>query len=86
MPIYEYAPEDGKKACDFCRDGFEAKQSMSEAPLEKCPECGAPVKRTIFPVGIATNKPSKKLLSDQNLKKHGFTKLVNEGEGKFRKI
>ena len=33
MPTYEYA-------CDSCDHHFEAFQSMTEAPLRKCPECG----------------------------------------------
>jgi len=33
MPIYEYQ-------CQFCGHLFEELQSMSEAPLVKCPKCG----------------------------------------------
>lgn len=32
MPIYEYR-------CDKCRHEFETIQKISDAPLEKCPEC-----------------------------------------------
>lgn len=35
MPIYEYA-------CDACGHEMEALQSLSDAPLRDCPECGKP--------------------------------------------
>jgi putative FmdB family regulatory protein len=31
---------------------FEIFQRISDAPLEVCPECGAPVTRVFYPVGI----------------------------------
>jgi putative FmdB family regulatory protein len=34
MPIYEYI-------CQKCGHDFEALQKVSDAPLRKCPECGA---------------------------------------------
>lgn len=34
MPIYEYQ-------CDACGHVFENLQKISEAPLTKCPDCGA---------------------------------------------
>lgn len=34
MPIYEYA-------CQKCGHQFDALQKVSDAPLRKCPECGA---------------------------------------------
>ena len=39
MPIYEYR-------CDNGHD-FEAFQSMSEDPISKCMECGAPAERVL---------------------------------------
>lgn len=41
MPTYEYE-------CSSCGHTFEAFQSMSDAPLSSCPECGKAVKRLIF--------------------------------------
>jgi putative FmdB family regulatory protein len=35
MPTYEYA-------CQKCGHAFEIFQSMKDAPLKKCPECGKP--------------------------------------------
>jgi len=41
MPTYEYE-------CKSCSHNFEVFQSMSDAPLKDCPECGKEVRRLIF--------------------------------------
>jgi putative FmdB family regulatory protein len=41
MPTYEYE-------CKSCSHNFEVFQSMSEAPIKICPECGGEVRRLIF--------------------------------------
>ncbi len=86
MPTYDYIAVDTAKACDHCRAGFEIRQSMSDDALVKCPKCENPIRRVIGAVGICTQKSTKSLLSDDNIKRHGFTKLVKEDEGKYRKI
>ena len=86
MPTYVYQAVSPKKGCKICREGFEIEQSIKDASLGKCLDCGAPIKRIITQVNISTAKSTKAILSDKNIKKHGFTKLVNEGGGKFRKI
>lgn len=83
MPIYVYKAKAG--GCKLCSDNFEHKQSISEPALEKCPDCGAPVERVICAPFLSTGKSDKSVLSDSNLKKHGFTKLINEGGGKYRR-
>ena len=40
MPTYEYE-------CKTCGHSFEAFQSMSDAPLSECPECGKDIRRVI---------------------------------------
>lgn len=40
MPTYEYE-------CKSCGHAFEAFQSMSDAPLSECPECGKAIRRVI---------------------------------------
>jgi putative FmdB family regulatory protein len=40
MPTYDYE-------CSSCGHAFEAFQSMSDAPLSSCPECGKAVRRLI---------------------------------------
>ena len=58
---------------------------MKDKPLAKCPECGAAVERVICAPFLQTGRTDKSVLSDDNLKKHGFNKLINEGDGMFRK-
>ncbi len=58
---------------------------MSENPLSACPDCGQPVERQISLSAVSTAQSTKSMLSDKNLKEKGFSKLVNEGGGKFRK-
>lgn len=83
MPIYTYKAKDEKKACPYCKNSFEEMQLISEEPLAECPECGVPVTRIIHPVKSKRDDSAKTILSDENLKKHGFKKLVNAGGGKF---
>jgi putative FmdB family regulatory protein len=45
MPTYAYR-------CTACAHEFEAVQKMSDDAFRFCPECGAPIKRVIFPAGI----------------------------------
>jgi putative FmdB family regulatory protein len=84
MPTYCYRTKNKNKSCTLCKERFEIKQSMKDKPLTKCPECGAAVQRIITSVGIRTSLSDKALLSDKNLKKHGFSKLVRDGKG-YRK-
>src|ERR1700720_3090029 len=44
MPIYGYRCTRGHH--------FEIQQRITEAPLTQCPQCGAPVTRVFYPVGI----------------------------------
>ena len=46
MPTYGYR-------CTSCGHEFERFQKMTDAPVTACEECGAPVKKMIYPVGIA---------------------------------
>lgn len=87
MPVYEYRAKDPEGAsCYRCRDAFDYMQSMTDEPLKVCPECGNAVERLISLCTVSTAQSVRSMLSDKNLKAKGFTKLVNEGGGKFRKI
>ena len=44
MPVYGYRCSRGHH--------FEVNQRITEAPLSQCPDCGAPVTRVFYPVGI----------------------------------
>jgi putative FmdB family regulatory protein len=84
MPTYEYKAKTDA-ACDRCRDRFEVQQSIKDEPLTTCPQCGNPIERLISLCSVSTAQSTKSMLSDKNLKAKGFTKLVNEGGGKYRK-
>lgn len=44
MPTYEYH-------CDACEHNFDEFQSIKDAPLKKCPECGKLKLRRVFGTG-----------------------------------
>ncbi len=45
LPTYGYQ-------CTVCRHEFSVFQSMKDDPIASCTECGAPVKRLLYPVGV----------------------------------
>ena len=45
MPIYGYH-------CGRCSHEFEVRQSMFDAPLKDCPECGGELCKLLYPVGV----------------------------------
>ena len=45
MPIYGYR-------CGQCGHELEVFQSMSDAPLKTCPECGGSLRKLLYPVGV----------------------------------
>ncbi len=86
MPTYEYQAVDPARGCETCRERFEVQQSMRDDALKACPSCGKAIHRLISSFEVSTAQSTKSMLSDKNLKAKGFTKLVNEGAGKFRKV
>ena len=84
MPTYVYEVVEGEDGCPTCNLSFEVSHSMKEAGPEACPRCGARIRRRLTAVGITGRHNEKRILSDDNIKRHGFKKLVNEGDGKFR--
>ena len=46
MPTYGYR-------CTACETTFERLQKITDPPITECIACGAPVKKIIYPVGIA---------------------------------
>jgi putative FmdB family regulatory protein len=45
MPTYEYA-------CNTCGHRFDVRQSFNDQPISDCPECGATVRRVLYPAGV----------------------------------
>jgi putative FmdB family regulatory protein len=83
MPTYVYRKKEGEKGCRHCTEAFELVQLMRDEPLETCPECGGAVERVIACVNIV--KSTKSMLSDRNLKRHGFQRFVKEEKGRYHK-
>ncbi len=77
MPVYEY--EHVGEACSL-GSMFEVTQPMNDDVLEKCPECGEPVKKLISLVGISTPK------TNSELRDLGFTKLVKRDDGVYENV
>ncbi len=83
MPIYVY---------EILRDGadsgetFECVQSIKDKPLTVHPETGEPVRRVIAApnvVGSHTDRAEKKILSNDNIERHGFTKYERAAPGQY---
>lgn len=84
MPFYTYRSKNEKDSCEYCQNSFETFQLIKEDALTTCPKCANQIVRIIYPSSsVKAEKSTSQLLSDDNLKKHGFKKLVNAGNGKF---
>ncbi|MCX7016136.1 MAG: zinc ribbon domain-containing protein [Candidatus Sumerlaeota bacterium] len=78
MPVYQYkhlAPTD----CPL-GESFDTVQSMRDKAHATCPRCGAPVRRLISRVFVAT------AIGDSQLKSMGFTKLVRRDQGVYENV
>lgn len=75
--VYEVINDDGSDG-----EVFEIVQKMSDPPLQKHPETGAPVRRIPQAPGLVTEADK---LSNKNLDRLGFTKYENAGDGHFEK-
>ena len=81
MPIYEFVAREPETGCPHCAHGFEQTRRMSDPPLEKCPHCGAPVRK----VYSAPALPEGKSGFDARAKCGGFQKLQLVGKGEYEK-
>lgn len=81
MPVYRYEVKAGVAGCTSCSDGFEVTQSIYDARLETCPQCGAAIVKT--PVISSLGRSEAAL--DDRAKAAGFTKLKRLGEGEYEK-
>ena len=84
MPTYVYQVITD----DDSGEVFEVVQSMQDEALTEHPETGEPVRRIIQPPligGKHSDARDKRMLSDNNLDKLGFTKYVKSGDGTYEK-
>lgn len=81
MPIYEYRAASADESCEHCRDGFECLRNLSDPPLERCPECGAPVTKQISAPSVGGSRSGL----DDRAKNAGFTKYKKLGKGEYEK-
>lgn len=81
MPIHRYVP--AAAPCRLCGDGFEHRQSPTEADLSTCPTCGQTVKRAAIQ---AINTPKLlKPLSVSDAKSLGFSVFKKTASGEFER-
>ncbi len=85
MPTYLYEvvlPDDEEGAL------FEVVQRMGDPPLTEHPITGQPVRRVFTAPNIGgrhSEASEKKTLSDENIARHGLTKYVRDGHGRYHK-
>ncbi len=85
MPTYEYefVNADGSGG-----ERLEIFQSMKDAALKKDPETGKAIRRVISAPMIGgkhSEASTKKMLSNDNLDRLGFTKYEKVGQGQYEK-
>jgi putative FmdB family regulatory protein len=84
MPIYEYEIDKNENGCPHCIDGFEVFQKIAHKAIEVCPKCKSKCHRICS--GFAMKSGKSHLLTDNNIKKNGWAKYQNVGDGKYEKI
>ena len=83
MPTYEYL-------CKTCSHRFETWQKMTDEPLTVCPECGATIRRVLYPAGIVfkgsgfykTDHPAGTAPHEAHDAKPAAAETVSAGESK----
>lgn len=82
MPIYVYEAKEPKKGCAKCRASFEITQSIKDAKLTKCPDCGAEIYRVIQAPGLRHSQTDL----HYRAKRAGFNCLKRVDHGTFEKM
>ena len=80
MPLYVYEATDG--GCARCSHGFEVAQSLKDARLTACPDCGAPIQRVIQAPAIGHSRTDL----NYRAKRAGFHALKRVQKGEYEKI
>lgn len=81
--VYEIITEDGEEG-----QIFEIMQRLTDPPLTHHPLSGLPCRRVITAPSFNTDHSpakEKKMLSDSNLDRLGFTKYVKQADGEYVK-
>jgi len=84
MPLYSYQVI----TPDGAGPVVELLQRLGEPALTRHPETGAPLRKLITAPNLPLkhgDRAVKSKLTDQNLSRHGFTKYVREGRGRYVK-
>ena len=82
MPIYVYEAKEKEKSCGHCREGFEIVQSIKDAALAKCPECGNAIYRVLQPPALMHSKTDL----HYRAKRAGFSCLKKVQKGEYEKM
>ena len=82
MPVYVYEAREPKRGCAKCRGGFEVTQSLKDARLTACPDCGAEVYRVIQAPGLTHSKTDL----HYRAKRVGFNCLKKVQKGEYEKM
>lgn len=82
MPIYVYEAKNPKEGCKKCSTGFEVTQSLKDAKLTECPDCGASIFRVIQAPGLTHSKTDL----HYRAKRAGFKCLKKVQKGEYEKI
>lgn len=80
VPIYEYEPADHD--CLMCEGRIEVLQGVKDPPLDYCPYCGLPVRRTISKANIQVAKG----VSPDLAARRGLTTFRKLETGKYEKV
>jgi putative FmdB family regulatory protein len=81
MPIYEYRAR--ATGCSHCSPGFDLLQRLSDAELDACPHCGAPIARVLSAPSLAIG--GAHLLNEKKVGDAGFTQYRKIGKGVYEK-
>ena len=82
MPLYVYEAKDPSKGCARCAHGFEIDQRISDARLERCPDCWAAVFRVVQAPALAHSQTDL----HYRAKRAGFNCLKKSSPGEYEKI
>ena len=81
MPMYVYEAKNG--GCTKCKSpGFEIQQSINDAKLTKCPDCGAEIYRVIQAPGLGRSEFDL----HYRAKRAGFKCLKKVQKGEYEKM